>query len=128
MATEYLRWEDPKSDKIFLLAYEHDFLIPGGQPHYKQVEANIARYGAMDIRWSWDDILTRYIDMEDEMPTSLPSPEAVRRILQRLWDNHDCEMGVTWYHIDNYLSELEDHELLPVVAEEFIEESSNNGK
>lgn len=59
----------------------------------------------IEIKWSTEDVLTRAEDMGVTL-----TEEQGDQILQRVYDNHDADVGVNWvvidFHIEDFLEDL----------------------
>ena len=54
------------------------------------------------LEWCPDDIIHRAKENNMEI-----TEKQANDIIRKMGDNHDCEYGVTWNTIDNYLDDIE---------------------
>lgn len=59
------------------------------------------------IEWCIEDVISRAKDLKDFRKNQVtPTDEQAREILQAMDRRHDCNLGITWDTIDDYLWNL----------------------
>lgn len=74
----------------------------------QQVELVLAQYWAdkVAIVWTTDDVHAAQDDFDEDNETSSLSEEQAQTILQKAFDKHDANEGITWESLRYYSEEL----------------------
>jgi hypothetical protein len=74
----------------------------------KQVELVLSRYweDKVAVVWTNDDVHSVQDDFDEDEQTSSLSEEQAQSILQRAFDKHDANVGITWESLRFWSEEL----------------------
>ena len=78
---------------------------------------NAADHRSITIVWCVDDVLAYAKDEGLDVGKTITEDDA-EYILHRLEDNHDCNLGITWETISDYLQEHEEEYLKDIPDED----------
>ena len=74
----------------------------------QQVELVLAAYWAdkVAVVWTTEDVHAVQEDFDEDKKTSSLSEEQAQNILQKAFDKHDAEQGITWESLRYYSEEI----------------------
>ena len=74
----------------------------------KQVELVLQKYweDKVAVVWTTDDVHAAQDDFDEENLTSSLSEEQAESILQRAFDKHDANVGITWENLRFWSEEI----------------------